>query len=95
MGLRGRSGLPAGTGLLLVFPIEGDVCITAEGVAFATEVLFARARGEVTAAERFAADDARVVCAPARVVLEVEAGALDAEGIECTLELVDVPLPPL
>ncbi|MEO0321978.1 MAG: DUF192 domain-containing protein [Myxococcota bacterium] len=96
VGLRGRTGLAPGTGLLLVFAAEGDVCITAAGVAFPTQVLFARAGGEVTATEPFAADDGRIVCAPARVVLEVEPTTLAVPPTPaCTLAYRDIPLPEL
>lgn len=78
-GLVGR-GLADGEGLLLVFPVEGEVCITNEGVGLAIDVLWLDSRGTVTAIERaLAAGAPGPWChAPAAFVLEVRAGTAAA-----------------
>jgi len=80
-GLRGRDGLDAGEGLLIVLPAQGEVCITNRGVAFAIDAVFASEDGTVTAlAAGIAADDDSLHCADGvRYVLEVAAGV--AEGV--------------
>lgn len=78
-GLIGRA-LAEDAGLLLVFPVEGEVCITNEGVAFPIDVAWLDAAGTVTALERaLPADAPGPWChAPAAFVLEVHAGVADA-----------------
>jgi uncharacterized membrane protein (UPF0127 family) len=78
-GLVGR-GLDDGEGLLLVFPFEGEVCITNEGVGLAIDILWLDARGTITAIERAVAAGAPGPwChAPAAFVLELRAGAAAA-----------------
>jgi uncharacterized membrane protein (UPF0127 family) len=82
-GLRGRPDLAAGEGLLLRFPIEDELCIVNDGVAFPIDVLYADASGGIVAIERaVAAGDPTLRChGPASDVLEVSAGALDAIGV--------------
>lgn len=78
-GLVGR-GLDDGEGLLLVFPVEGEVCITNEGVGLAIDALWLDSRGTVTAIERaLAAGAPGPWChAPAAFVMEVRAGTAAA-----------------
>jgi len=76
-GLRGAASLEAGEGLLLAFPIEGEVCIVNDGVSFPLDVVYVDTAGLVVAVERdVAAGDATPRCHPrVRSVLEVSAGA--------------------
>lgn len=81
-GLRGRPPLDPGTGLLLDFPVTGEVCIVNVGVGFAIDAAYAGDDGVITAIERrVPADDATPRChLGTRQVLEVSAGAFD--GVE-------------
>ncbi|MEM1417807.1 MAG: DUF192 domain-containing protein [Myxococcota bacterium] len=92
-GLMGRSGLAPGTGLLLAFPTEDEVCVRNAGVPFAIDALFARESGELSAVHRFGPDEDVARCALARTVLEVAAGALPGAGEGCVLERVELALP--
>jgi len=74
-GLLGRSSLDDGTGLLLVFPVTGEACITGEGMEFAIDVVFIDEGPRVVAVEALGAFDARSICEPGvRYVLEVSRG---------------------
>lgn len=74
-GLRGRAALSDAEGLLLRFPVEGEVCLVNDGVPFGVDaVLFDEAR-RVSAVLSLAANDPTPQCAgPARDVLELSAG---------------------
>ena len=76
-GLVGREELATGEGLLLVFPVEGEVCISSALVGFPIDAVFADALGHVVAVESgIAAGDPRVRChAQVTLVLEVSGGA--------------------
>jgi uncharacterized membrane protein (UPF0127 family) len=81
LGLLGRAALDPGEGLLLRFPLEGDVCITGAGMRFGIDAVFATGDGAVVAVERFGVDDERVLChGPVREVLEVAAGVAAEAG---------------
>lgn len=75
-GLRGRETLAPDEGLLIVFPTEGEVCISNDGVPFSIDVVYADRTDEVIAVEReVPADDPTPRChAPVERVLEVPAG---------------------
>lgn len=85
-GLAGRDDLDAGSGLLLVFPTEGEVCIANTHVGFAIDALFANAAGRIVAIERgIPAGDSAVRChTPVTHVLEV------AEGVALSVQAHDV-----
>lgn len=76
VGLRDVAVLPDDRGLLLVFPVEDEVCIVNDGVGYPIDVIHASTDGEVVAIERaIPAGDATARCHPAtRQVLEVGAG---------------------
>lgn len=76
VGLSGRASLPAGQGLLIVLPVEGEVCFTNRDVDFAIDAVFAAAGGDVIAIEwDVAARDAASRChAPVRRILELGSG---------------------
>lgn len=82
-GLAGLSGLSEGDGLLIVFPVEGEACITNAPVGFAIDAVFTSDSGEVVAVERgVPAEDEAARCAdPVRRVLEV------AEGVASEVEV--------
>jgi len=75
-GLSGYASLADDRGMLLVFPVEGEVCIQNGTVAFAIDAVFLDGSGRVVAVEEgVAAGDGTVRChAPAAYVLEVAAG---------------------
>ncbi|MEZ4325561.1 MAG: DUF192 domain-containing protein [Polyangiales bacterium] len=77
MGLVGRREMAEGEGLLLLFPLEGEVCITNAEVVFPIDAVFADALGRVVAVERsIAAGDPSLRChAPVLTVLELTSGA--------------------
>lgn len=65
-----------GEGLLLRFPVEGEVCLVNDGVATPVDAVFFDQRGVVTALMRLPAHDGTARCAgPARDVLELPGGA--------------------
>lgn len=73
-GLRAKT-LGPGEGLLLVFPVEDELCITNAGVSQSIDALFIDADGAVTRVARsIAAGDGTVRCARAQWILEVLAG---------------------
>ncbi|MCS6798074.1 MAG: DUF192 domain-containing protein [Myxococcota bacterium] len=90
-GLAGRNGLGLRDGLpralLLVFPLEGEACISNGSVSFAIDALFARDDGRIVRIEHaIAASDRTVRCGvPVRYVLETEAGVLGGVREEHTL----------
>lgn len=74
-GLRGKTLAP-GEGLLLVFPVEDELCITNAGVTQPIDAVFIGEELAVTHVERaVAADDGTLRCARARWILEVRADA--------------------
>ncbi len=74
-GLSGHAPLSKDEGLLLDFPVEGEVCIVNGQVSFDIDVVFASAAGAVGAVETFSAGDATPRChAATQQVLEVAAG---------------------
>jgi len=75
LGLMGMT-LDAEEGLLLRFPVEGEICITNSGVMLDLDLVWVDASGAVTAVERdVPAEDATLRChLPAQDVLEVRAG---------------------
>ncbi|MCA9596431.1 MAG: DUF192 domain-containing protein [Myxococcales bacterium] len=74
-GLSGHAPLAKDEGMLLDFPVEGEVCIVNTDVSFDIDVVYATDAGDVTAIETFAAGDAAPRCHPAtRRVLEVSRG---------------------
>ena len=79
-GLKDRESLGPNEGLLIVFPTEGEVCIENGGVAFAIDVVYLDASGEVVAVERDvpAGDDTARCHDPVQRVLELPAGAAGA-----------------
>lgn len=81
-GLRDRNSLPEDQGLLLVFPVTGEVCVVNDGVPFAIDAVFVDAEGVVTAVERaIPADDPTPRCHPlTRRVLELAAGVAATVG---------------
>ncbi len=80
-GLRLHGPLGADEGLLLVFPVEGLVCITNAGVPFPIDVLYVNASGVVTAAEPgLAPDEPGPFCHRAAMVLELPGGTLKADN---------------
>lgn len=88
-GLAGRSGLPAGAGLLMDFPVTGEVCITGEEMRFPIDVVFVSGTGHVAALGALGADDPALLCEQGiERVIEVSAGAAsDVEvGDEVTIE---------
>ncbi|MBT9555447.1 MAG: DUF192 domain-containing protein [Myxococcales bacterium] len=77
-GLRGREPLEHGEGLLLRFPVEGEVCLVNDGVTAPVDAVFFDDRGVVTALMTLPENDATARCAmPARDVLELKGGAAD------------------
>ena len=73
-GLRGKS-LDRGQGLLLVFPVEDELCIANGGVSQSIDAVFIDASATVTHVERaVGAGDGTVRCATAQWILEVLAG---------------------
>ena len=76
-GLRGVASLPEGRGLLIVLPVEDDVCITNADVVFPIDAVFAAADGTIVAVERnIPSRDVRLRChASTRRILEVNGGA--------------------
>ena len=76
-GLQGVEELLQAHGLLLVYPITGEVCIFNYGVRFAIDAVFIGRQGEVTGVERnIAPGDETVRChQDSKYVLEVNAGA--------------------
>lgn len=80
-GLSGQPPLPDSRGLLLIFPVAGEVCIQNGPVSFAIDVVYAAEDGTVVAVERgFPAGDAVARCHPGvKRVLEV--GAAVADGV--------------
>ena len=82
-GLRGKRLAP-GEGLLLVFPVEDELCITNAGVEQAIDAVFIDGSAAVTRVERaIAAGDGTIRCATAQWILEVlanEASAVEPEA---------------
>lgn len=75
-GLQGQAPMAPGEGLLIVFPVEGEVCITNAGVDFAIDAAFVDASRAIVAVESYAAQEDRVRChAPVREVLELLQGS--------------------
>lgn len=76
-GLKGVASLPANRGLLIVLPVEGEVCLTNSGVGFPIDAVFAASDGTVVAVERnIPSGDVRLRCQPStRRILEVNGGA--------------------
>lgn len=75
-GLKGHEPLPPGRGLLIVLPVEGEVCITNEQVSFAIDAIFASGDGFVVATETdIPAGQTTLLChSNVRHILEVAAG---------------------
>ena len=88
-GLRGREPLAPGEGLLLVFPVEDEICVVNDGVGFGIDVAYANAAGEVVALEReVGAGDGTPRChGPTQDVLEVPAGALAGVAVGARLNV--------
>jgi uncharacterized membrane protein (UPF0127 family) len=62
-------------GLLIAFPVEGEVCIENGGVPLAILAIFANSAGTIVAVESFPAGDVVARChAMTRYVLEVSSG---------------------
>lgn len=80
-GLRGKT-IQRGEGLLLVFPVEDELCIANAGVSQSIDAVFIDGRATVTHVERaIGAGDGTVRCATAQWILEVladEASDVDA-----------------
>ena len=87
-GLRGRTQLGEREGLWLRFPVEGEVCLTNQGVGFDIDALFASREGTIVAVERaIAADDGNPRCHDGTAdVLEVRAGVALGVGLGDVLE---------
>jgi uncharacterized membrane protein (UPF0127 family) len=79
-GLVGRPPLAPDEALVLVFPVEDELCITNAEVGFAIDAAFVDADGLVVAIERAVpAHDERSLChGPTAEVVEASRGALDA-----------------
>lgn len=77
-GLMGSAPLEPGGGLLLIVPVDQELCVYNAGVGFPIDVLFADASGFVVGLERaIPAGDERVRCyAHVSQILEVAAGEL-------------------
>lgn len=77
-GLAGRAPLASDEALVLVFPVEDEVCITNAGVDFAIDAAFVDALGDVVAIEReIAARDETTRChRPTARVVETAASTL-------------------
>lgn len=75
-GLAGYDELDDDRGLLIVLPVEGEVCITNSGVGFAIDAVFAADDGTVVAVERnVPMGDVTLRChVSTRRILEVAAG---------------------
>lgn len=75
-GLRDRPPLSGDEGLLIVFPLEGEVCLVNDGVGYAIDAVYADDGGTVVAVEHdIPAGDATARCHDAtRRVLEVRGG---------------------
>ena len=81
-GLAGRSSLPAGAGLLMEFPVTGEVCITGEEMRFPIDVVFVSGTGHVAALGALGADDPALICEQGiGSVIEVSAGAARDVGV--------------
>jgi uncharacterized membrane protein (UPF0127 family) len=98
-GLMRRTGLVEGTGMLFVFPDEDERAFWMKDTLIPLDMLFADASGYIVSIARnvqsCAADPCPLVWSehPAKFVLEVAGGALEALGIERggRIELHDVP----
>lgn len=78
-GLAGRPDLPEGAGLLMQFPITGEVCITGEQMRFPLDVVFVDEGGRVAALGGLGVDDPALICEQGITqVLEVSAGVAGA-----------------
>lgn len=88
-GLRGQPPLAPGAGLLLDFPVEGEVCLFNDGVSFAIDAVYAAADGQVRAVERgIPAGDAGARCHEGvQQVLEVAAGEAGAVSLGDRLQV--------
>jgi len=88
-GLAKAPSLSESRGLLLVFPVEGEVCIQNGPVSFSIDEVFASDAGDVVAVERqVGAGDATARChAGVRRVLEVNAGIADSVSVGDRLRL--------
>jgi uncharacterized membrane protein (UPF0127 family) len=86
-GLAALPPLREGEGLLLEFPVEGEVCLVNEGVAYAIDAVYADSAGRVAAIERaIPPEDSAFHCRPGtRTVLEVLAGAASAVAPDDTM----------
>lgn len=73
-GLAGRQSLSRDTGVLLVAPIEDELCITNADVAFGIDAVFVDEARRVVRRSTLSAGDGQLVCARALAVLEVAAG---------------------
>ncbi|MFO0571750.1 MAG: DUF192 domain-containing protein [Polyangiaceae bacterium] len=82
-GLAGKSGLDSSHGMLLTFPVEGEVCIQNGSVSFPIDVVYAASDGNVVAVERdVAGGDATPRCHPGtRRVLEVARSVADPVSV--------------
>ena len=82
-GLRGRTALASGEGVLLDFPLTSEICIVNDGVGFDIDAVYVGPDDRVVAIERrIPAGDAGPFCHPdVQRVLEVNAGEADAVGI--------------
>src|SRR5690606_37801038 len=78
-GLAGRTELPPDRGLLLHFPLTGEVCIVNTGVVFDIDAIYADELGTIVAIERgIPAQNSSPRCVEGvRNVLEVNAGVAD------------------
>ncbi|MFO0556104.1 MAG: DUF192 domain-containing protein [Polyangiaceae bacterium] len=73
-GLAGRPSLDEDAGMLLVFPITGEVCISAEGMRFGLDVAFIDGEGRVLAVSPLPIGSPAICVGATRCVLEIGAG---------------------
>lgn len=79
-------------GLLIELPLEDDVCISNEGVAFAIDAIFVDGDANVTAIERnLAADSAETLCHDhIHYIVEVGSGVADEVNVGSRLDYADL-----
>jgi len=92
-GLSGRAPLEPSEALLLVFPLQGEVCIVNDGVSFSIDAVYLDDVGTVVAIERdIPAHDGTARCRDGvRYVLETAAGTVGGLEPGDTITLDPVP----
>lgn len=82
-GLGGRAGMPAGDGMLFVFPRQGNQCFWMKGMRFSLDIIWVDSTKRVTAVEHGLAASTypQTYCHDGQYVIELDAGQAKTAGI--------------